>query len=399
MTSEFDGARITGAYTTEQARDLSHRTGFSLALEALNGALDDAGMEIGDIDGLASYVTGGWGGAQQGGYWAHQLKKNFKWTGNNAGIGGILDAARMITSGYLDTVAITMGMVRPAGLLNAPWTDGHEELTDWVGAYPTQPVQFGLAASRYAYEVGPKAVEAMAAVAASTRNYGNINPDAVYFKRGPFTAQDVLDSRPIADPLTLLMCSTVNDGGCAIILTRKDRVSDPKRAVRVVTGELNSHYPAYHEPPVLEGYYEMSATYRKTLANAGVKHEDIGAVEFYDHFASHVLMQYETFGFCGKGEAPDLVADGEMLLGGRFPTCTDGGNLSYSHPGAPMLLRPIEAIRQLRGEVKDLCPGWAEGEHTYDPLVCRKVQDPGLAFTTNPGTPTMQGSMLVLGAD
>ena len=98
-----------------------------------------------------------------------------------------------------------------------------------------------------------------------------------------------------------------------------------------------------------------------------MSNEDINVVEFYDHFASHVLLQYEQFGFCGKGEASDLVQDGAMRLDGRFPTCTDGGNLSFSHPGAPMMFRPIEVVRQLRGEVKDLCPGWEAGEHTFDP--------------------------------
>jgi acetyl-CoA acetyltransferase len=205
----------------------------------------------------------------------------------------------------------------------------------------------------------------------------------------------------IASPLTLLMCSTVNDGGCAMVLTHKDRAKDtPKPPIRVIAGASHIAYPAYHEPPALEGYYAAGRHYRDTMARAGVNPaEDINLVEFYDHFASHVLMQYEQFGFCGKGEAPDLVQSGEMRLGGRFPTCTDGGNLSFSHPGAPILHRPIEGVRQLRGEVKDLCPAWESGDHTYDPAMCRKVREPKLAFASNPGTPTIQGSMLVMGAE
>lgn len=395
---DMDDARIVGVGMSEQARDLSHRSGFSVALESLKQALDEAGMSVEEIDGFGSNVTG-WPGGGGGNYWAYQLKREFKWTGG-AGLADIAMAARLITSGYLNTVAIVLGMVRPPNLLNPPWTESHSEFTGWTGAVPVQPTQFGLVAQRYAYEV-PGAIDAMAELAASTRNYGSINPDAVYFNRGPFTAQDVLDSRMIASPLTLLMCSTVNDGGCAMILTHKDRAKDtPKPPIRVIAGASHVAYPAYHEPPALEGYHAAGRHYRDTMARAGVNPaEDINMVEFYDHFASHVLMQYEQFGFCGKGEAPDLVKSGEMKLGGRFPTCTDGGNLSFSHPGAPILHRPIEGVRQLRGEVKDLCPGWATGDHSYDPALCRKVREPKLAFASNPGTPTIQGSMLVLGAE
>ncbi|MFN0180239.1 MAG: thiolase C-terminal domain-containing protein, partial [Gemmatimonadales bacterium] len=107
--------------------------------------------------------------------------------------------------------------------------------------------------------------------------------------------------------------------------------------------------------------------------------------------------QYEQMGFCGKGEGPDFVLSGAAGLGGKFPTCTDGGNLSFSHPGFPIVFRYVEAVRQLRGQAKDLCPGWAKGEHTYDPEICRSVKDAKLAFVSCPGTPTLQGSMLVLG--
>lgn len=398
---ELQGARIVGVHTTQQARKLAPRTGFSVALEALHGALDDAGMSLDEIDGFGAYVTGGWPPAGVGGasYWAYQLKKTFKWAGG-INIGDVLEAARLVTCGYLNAVALTMGMVRPPELINAPWTESHSEWTAWTGAFPVQPVQFGLVAQRYLHEVGPRALEAMAAVAAATRNYGNINPDAVYFGRGPYTPQDVLESRMIASPLTLLMSSTVNDGGCAMVIARADRArSTRKPPIRLICGAQKVQYPAYHQPPTLEGYYEEGAHFRDTVTRADVRFEDINVVEFYDHFASHNLLQYEQFGFCGKGEAPDLVKDGAMLLDGRFPTSTDGGNLAFSHPGMPMMLRQIEAVRQLRGEVKDLCPGWERGEHTHDPARCRKVRNPKLAFASSAGTPTLQGSMLVLGPD
>src|SRR5262249_23063136 len=159
---------------------------------------------------------------------------------------------------------------RPTNTAIAPWTESHSEWTAWAGAFPVQPVQFGLVARRYIHEVGPHAHHAMAEVAASTRNFGHINPDAVYFGRGPFTAEEGLASRYAAEPLTLLMCSAVNDGGCAMIMTRRDRVPSGKKGVRVVCGAGLSRHSPYNEPPTLEGFYELTAHYRDTVARSGV---------------------------------------------------------------------------------------------------------------------------------
>lgn len=394
---EYSGARIAGAFTTVQARVLAPRTGASLALEALKGALDDAGMTLDEIDGFGSNVSGypAWDA-----YWAYQLKREFKWAGQGIAIPSLLEAARLITTGYLNAAAIVFSSVRPLHTAVPPWAESHSQWTGWAGSLPDQPVQFGLVARRYVHEVGPKAIDAMGEIAATIRNYGHINPDAVYFGRGPFTAEEVLASRYVADPLTLLMCSSVTDGACAIVIARKDRaVATGKRGVSVVCGAALTHYPAYQEAPTLDRYYELAEPYRDIVARAGVRMQDIDAVEFYDHFASHVLMQYEQFGFCRKGEGPDLALSGAAQINGAFPTCTDGGNLSFSHPGFPIVFRYIEAIRQLRGEVRDLCPGWPTGEHTFEPGVCRRVRDANLAFVSCPGTPTLQGSMLVLRGD
>lgn len=392
---EFGGARIVGAYTTKQSRVLAPMTGFTLAMDALKGALADAGMTLDEIDGFGSNVSGypAWDA-----YWAYQLKREFKWAGSGIAPPGLLEAARLITNGHLNAAAIVFASVRPTNTAVPPWAESHSQWTGWAGSLPDQPVQFGLVARRYVHETGPKAIDAMGEIAATIRNYGHRNPDAVYFGRGPFSADEVLASRYVADPLTLLMCSSVTDGGCAIILARADRAKDcPKKPVGIVTGAALTHYPAYQEPPTLDGYYELGDHYRKTMLRAGVTAKDIDVVEFYDHFASHDLIQYEQFGFCGKGEGPDFVLSGGGKLDGHTPTCTDGGNLSFSHPGFPIVFRYVEAVRQLRGEAKDLCPGWASGDHTYDPELCRSVKDARLAFVSCPGTPTIQGSMLVLG--
>ena len=241
----------------------------------------------------------------------------------------------------------------------------------------------------------------MAEVSATIRNYGSINPDAIYFGRGPFTAADILDSRPIASPLTLLMCSTVNDGGNAIIITRSDLASNAKKSpIRILTGGIqHPPYGAYYDAPVLDSVKDENAFVRTRMAAAGVVHDDIDVVQIYDQFAIGVLMELEMFGFCKYGEAADLVGSGALGLNGAFPTCTDGGNHSYSHNGIPAMYRVIEAVRQLRGEVKDLCPDHERGTHTHDPAICRAVRDPQLAFATSPGPPASGGGFVVLGKE
>ena len=400
--SGIDDARIVGVYTTQQSRDLSHRTGFSLALESLHGALADAGMDLSEVDGIGSSLSDWPPGAPTprpgGGLWAYQLGRPLHWVAPSTGVTGILEAARAISSGYVSTVALVVGLVRPQGLANAPWTEyTTNEFTGWAGAFPVQPVQYALVAQRYMHEFGADALDGMAETSATIRSYGHINPDALYFGRGPFTAEDVLGSRMIATPLTLLMCSPVNDGGCAIIMTHKDRAKDtPKSPIRILCGGEEHVYPGYVEPPVLDAAPDEGAFARERMARAGITTDDIDVVEVYDHFAIGVLMEYEMYGFCGRGEASDFVKSGAMKLNGRFPTSTDGGLLSYSHNGSPMLFRPIEAVRQMRGEVKDLCPGWERGEHTRDPSICRAVQDPKVAFVSSPASPTGGAPFMVV---
>jgi acetyl-CoA acetyltransferase len=396
---DWSAAQIVGVYTTRQGRDLAGRDGFALAFEALQGAAADAGITLAEIDGISSTVTGwpvaGVAPATQATFWATQLGRPVRWTAAGSGLLAIADAVMAIDYGLASTVAIVVGMTRPAAAgATAPWTRPNEEFTAWTGSYTA--VQYGLVAQRYLHEFGDGALAAMAEAAAVIRNYGHVNPDAVYCGRGPFTAADVLASRPIASPLTLLMCSSVNDGGCAIIVTRSDRARDTRKTpVAVLAAASQQPYAPYYEAPVLDAVPDEGAFARDALGRAGLTHDDIDVVELYDHFAIGVLMEYEMFGFCGRGEAADLVRSGAMGIDGRYPTCTDGGNLSFSHNGSPVLFRPIEAVRQLRGEVADGCPGWAQGEHSHAGS-CRAVRDPRVAFVSNPGPPTGGGAFMIL---
>ena len=398
----FGAARIVGVATTEQARSHAPRSGFSLGLEALRLALEDAGFEVGDIDGIASRVSDypydQMSFRAEASAWAWQLKRPLRWSQSDTTVGVLLDAASAIEAGLATTIALILGQARSRDArATAPWTRPETEFTGWTGSYTA--VQYALVAQRYMHDYGPYALEAFAEAAAVIRNFGHLNPDAVYSGRGPFTARQVLDSREISTPLTMLMCSAVNDGACAVILSHKDRVRDRRRAVRIVAAAQMHSFPAYVEPPMPAAVADEAAYFKASLHGAGLSHNDIDVIEFYDNFASEVVIELERYGFCARGEAADLVRSGATRLRGQFPTCTDGGLLSYSHNGTPALYRPVEAVKQLRGEIADACPGWRDGSHTHEEGVCRLVPDVELAFASNPSAPTGGGSFVVLARD
>jgi acetyl-CoA acetyltransferase len=403
----FEGlgdARIVGVHTTEQARGMEGTSSLALAMDAVEGALADAGMDVSDVDGMCSGVfhwpmgTGDIGGTSlaQPMFWTYQLGKPLRWYHHGyPGSCAMMDCAAAISAGLVETVVI----VSASHLGSAPedpdgysWVRPGNEFTASFGSFTAG--QYGLVARRYMHEHGERALEAMAEGAATIRNFASINPDAVYAGRGPFTAADVLESRMIADPLTLLMCASVNDGGAAIVLTTKERAEDsPRRAVEIAGGASSWVYPNYIEAPVLDWLPDDGAFAREAFERMGISHDEIDVVELYDHFSIGVLLEFEMYGFCPPGTATDFILEGNMRLDGEFPTCTDGGNLAFSHNGLPGVIRVVEAVRQLRGVANDGCP---DGGHTHQPGVCRLVPDANVAFVSSPAAPSNNGDFAVL---
>ncbi len=406
---ELREVAIVGVATTDQTRRPG-RYGVSYALEALRLALDDAGLGRSDVEGLYPYIDG-WPQLEANvsnsfhTNWASQLGIPIRWctgapnSGAGTGVAAILDAAAAIGAGYIDTAAIVVGMssATPRDPKTAPWTTWELQFAEWTGTYTA--AQFALTARRHMHHYGTTMAQ-LALVAATIRNYGHLNPGAVMQGRGPYTVEDILASPPAADPLTVLMCSQVNNGGAAMIVTTAERARDLRRpVVRVLGGADQFSYPPYVQPPVLEradGTAFSTRWARDGFAMAGVVHDDVDVVELYDGFANWVIMQWEWLGFCGPGEGGPFVETGVMEVNGRWPTCTDGGCLSFSHMGAPALLRPLEAVRQLRGEAADGCPEWQSGRHTHQPGMCRQARDPRIALAVSMGPPSGGGQLVVL---
>ncbi len=374
---------IVGVYSTRQQRNLG-RSALSLMMEAIFGALDDAGLEKRDVDGYMgfSFPAGNGSGATDGNV-AYQFNQPFSLVGQHSGATGVLQAAAAIRAGLVETVIVpAAGSQTLSGGMTANYTRPEYEFGEWTGSIT--PAQFAMVARRHMQEYGTTA-EQLAHAAATVRNNGSRNPNAVMFNRGPYTKEDVLDSRMVAEPLTLLMCSVVNDGGNCFVMTTAERARSCKKPpVWVLSGAMQSRRTSYFEPPTLDilGSREhMIGGFQR----AGIKHDDTDMVNVYDHFSIGIVTQIETLGFCGLGEGGPYLME-TMGLDQRHPICPDGGNQSYSHPGNPYNFKIIEAVRQFRNEVPDLCPGWSEGVHTYDRTLCRKLPNPKLAVACGPLT-------------
>lgn len=182
-----------------------------------------------------------------------------------------------------------------------------------------------------------------AKVAAKNSAHGALNPKAQY--RTPRTVDEILASRSVAPPLTLLMCSPIGDGAAAVVLCSEEfavRASDP---VRVRASVLLS---GQNNPEPHQGGVERAA--RRAYEIAGVGPEDLDVVEMHDAAAPAELIVSEEIGLCPPGDGPKLVASGATALGGRVPVNPSGGLLSKGHPiGATGCAQLVELVEQLRG--------------------------------------------------
>ena len=209
-----------------------------------------------------------------------------------------------------------------------------------VGAY-------AMAARRHMYQYGTTS-EQLAEIAVVTRRHAGLNPLAMY--REPITVQDVLNSRMIADPLHLLDCCVVSDGGGAVLVTTEERARDLKQMPIYVLGSCEGHTHAHisQMPDLTVTAAAMTAP--RAFSEAGVRPDEIDMAMIYDSFTITVLLLLEDLGFCKKGEGGAFVQDGRIGIGGQLPINTDGGGLSSNHPGMRGIFLIIEATRQLRGQ-------------------------------------------------
>jgi len=216
---------------------------------------------------------------------------------------------------------------------------------------PYRPVlpasAYALAASRHMHQYGTTR-EQLAAVAVAAREWALLNPAA--WEKQPLTIEEVLAARMVSYPLTVRDACLVTDGGGAIVVTSASRARSLRRepVYLLGSGEHLSHVSISSMPDLTVTGAARSGgiAYRK----AGLSPSEIDVVEVYDAFTICTILFLEDLGFCPKGEGGRFVVERDIGQGGGLPVNTNGGGLSYCHPGQYGLLLLIEATRQLRGE-------------------------------------------------
>lgn len=381
---------ICGIGATEFSK-ASGRSELRLAVEAVAAALDDAGVDPAEVDGLATFTADtnpeidvarslGMGELTFFGR-VHY--------GGGAACGIVHQAAMAVATGAAKVVVcyrafnersgnrFGTGVQDRAPVPNAEmaqfaWYAPHGLLTpaSWVAMF----------AQRYLHVTGAT-TEDFGRVAVADRRHAATNP-AAWFYGKPITLEDHQASRWIVEPLRLLDCCQETDGGQALVVTSLERARDlrhPPAVVRAAAqgaGDQQHMMTSYYRDD-LTGLPEMGVVARQLWAQAGIGPAEVQTAILYDHFTPFVLCQLEELGFCGKGEAKDFVRDGRIELGGALPINTHGGQLgeAYLHGTNGI----AEAVRQVRGTAVNQVPGV---EH--------------VVVTAGTGVPT---SGLVLGVD
>ena len=327
------------------------RTAMEILAEAVHRALDDAGLKLGDIDGLftgSSYhFLPSLSVAEYLG-----LKPKFQDTtmvGGSSFVGHLLNAALALHVGLCDVALICYGSNQGSGFGKLKTMSEAQPYE--VPYEPRYPISsYALAAARHMHEYGTRR-EDLAEVAVAARNWAQLNPLAI--KRDPLTVEDVLKARMISDPLGLLDCCLVSDGGGAVILVRRERANDFPKAPVFVLGcaGATTHRQIACMPSLTTTAAADSGP--RAFEMAGLRPPDIDVIELYDAFTINTVLFLEDLGFCEKGEGGLFVRDGRIAPGGALPVNTNGGGLSCCHPGMYGIFTVIEAVQQLRGECGD----------------------------------------------
>jgi acetyl-CoA acetyltransferase len=326
------------------------RTPWQLQAQAACAALGEAGLDLSDVDGLlVSGSAYSWSPVVSV---AEYLGIEPRFTvGTNLGGASfeshVGHAARAVSQGLCEVALITYGSTQRSNPVPGPPADtrGPEQF-ERVHGLATPVGAYALAARRHMHQYGTTP-EQLAEVAVAARQWAALNPKA--YAREPIEIADVLSSRIIADPLHKLDCCLVTDGGGAVVVTSEAVARGCSRPVWIRGhGEAHTHLTIANMPDLTVTPAARSGP--AALEMAGMTLADIDLFELYDSFTITVLLTLESLGICGPGEAGDFVSGGRIAPGGDFPLNTNGGGLSYCHPGMYGIFLLIEAVRQLRGE-------------------------------------------------
>lgn len=340
---------IVGAQESARLGVVPDMTALSLACESALLALADAGLSVGQVDGVAGVISPV--------DLAFTLGIRSRWL-DGTNVGGcsymlhVRHAAAALRAGQASVVVVAHGESGRSRLGMPPYgrdpmsAAGQFELPYGVlGAYS----RFTLPVMAYLHQYGLKP-EDLAEVPVAQSRWVAGNPRAG--RPDLLTVDDVLASPVIAWPFHRLQCCLVSDGGGALVLTTRERAADMDLKFPPVTvlgsGE-SCEGPGAMFMEELTSFRAFGDASAEAMRTAGIGHDDVDHLMIYDAFAHVPLYGLEDMGFVGRGEAVDFIRSGATSPGGRLPLNTNGGGLLYAHTGMYGMFALQEGVRQVRG--------------------------------------------------
>ena len=339
--------------------------------ESIRAALEDAGLAWSDIDGLYDANDGaGGGGLGLAAYLGiHPTVTDTTMVGGSSYEFQAAHALRDIAAGKCKAAVLSYGSKAASGRV-AIGTGGRMGAgpANWLSNMETPYgstliSNYAMIANRHMHEYGTTS-EQLAEISVATRYHAMRNPQAVkamtdleFVGVKETTIADVMESRIVADPLHLLECCMISDGGGALVIASADVARDCRKPpVWIIGGGEATKY--------LENGGDMTTSAGAksapiAFAEAGVTPDEIDIAMIYDSFSITVLICLEDLGLCKKGEGGAYVEGGGLRFDrpGRPALNTDGGGLSSNHPGMRGIFLLLESTRQLRGESTAQVPG------------------------------------------
>lgn len=355
-------------------------TPFDLMAQGTMRALDNCGLKLSDVDGyfaatsqsrMVAMAMCEYLGIQPTYFDSTQI-------GGSSFMAHVAHAQAAIAAGCCEVVVVAYGSTQRSvsrAAASAREPNAYED--PYKPMMP--PSAYALAASRHMHQYGTTR-EQLAEIAVAARNWAKLNP--VAYRQDDLTIDDVLNAPMISYPFTVRDCCLVTDGGGAIVITTPERAKDLKTKPAYVlgTGEHISHnmISAMPDMTVSGAAHSGPIAYKE----AGVTVKDIDVFELYDAFTINTLLFLEDLGVCAKGEGGALVENNGIGPGGKVAVNTNGGGLSYCHPGMYGLFLLIEAARQIQGVCGD-----------------RQVDDVNLAIAHGNGGVLSSQCTVILGSE
>ncbi len=342
------GAAIVGAAESDLGHVAEGMNVIDLMAQGIGRALADCGLNLRDVDGLFCATTqartSGLSLAEYLGISPAYIDTTI--LGGSSFEFHVAHALAAIQLGLCQVAVIAYGSTqRSVGRRQASVREVNPYETPFRPFLP--PTAYAMAASRHMHEFGTTR-EQLAEVAVAARQWALLNPAA--WEKKPLTIPEVLGARMISYPFTVRDICLVTDGGGALVMTSPERAKSLKKPPVYVLGcgSAITHANISSMPDLtVTGARESG---RQAYTMAGLAAKDIDIFELYDAFTINTILFLEDLGVCPKGEGGRFVENGHIAPGGGLPVNTNGGGLSYCHPGMYGLFLLIEAVRQLRGE-------------------------------------------------